>query len=945
MDEQIISTQEFPEGLMKFSKEWDKKNPDKSSAMNHNLYLLQTVDRDGNITGEAYGMNLMTDAGFKRIYTSNGNASYSNKYLYIGSGDTEPTTADTALTTPITTSGSTHYTINDNDRYYTEIIYGARYDPATKIVSTMKREYRGYFNYNISGISSDVDIKEIGYGQAYNKLDTHALIYDAEGNPSFITKRINERLIISMFWSICFKPDWITAAYNKGVFIMFSPHMFLRREQDTNYSDNRKDMAYFYQPLYERSSSDGYNSDYYIFNNDSNTTIDGDTITSSITMGSRYMEGQREYMCNTIITPNFNRSRPNIYISGNQLNFILLMHDKLQTPEEIVCDHVYTNSYASSYLTKLFGMESSDTAAYTNGMIPATNFDIQSLSMYNHLTHSWDIEEEFINNPNYEYLGTTWFCVKMFMYLTFLDKSQWVYVYINTRTDIPINAFGKTGMTMYATDEYWNTDSYELITNTNSIDESLQTKRYYIRTDAVSGSASEVETNPTRSTVDRHRIVTPSGRTLATNESRDHKYTDYGASEPKTISSDKYGYIVTAVHIVYPDIAETPVVYNVLAPSGRYAYESARFQPKNEDRLVTIGASYYNTVYPDSVRVYDMSGDGTTAPTYNDYTIEWSEGSVGVPYYTESNEGFVVMQRINNVNEAIIMNIYGDDGITPTFFKLEDVRNCIALNTTTNCVYMTNDSNTLTFEIFDMLTQTIIDSFSLPELGYSFAGITGWKNWIYVRVVLSDTYSTYMYDMNTKQLTYLPSMNYDGMAVSNGGICKTLSCAECMVLVNSSGHIKLFSESDPTNPISISTILYHQGSTMINAQLKHFNDGKQLLLAFISDYNRVCVVDIGWVLDNGPVKFFPYYQYPSLDITKWSGGFTGFYKGYVYFCQLKSSGDKTSINMQPYQLWIPHKMVGTTYTIQSYNNPKQIGGRKYTFSITNNTSKWSIDTE
>ena len=72
MDEIITSKEEFPSSLIEFSKAWNKKNPNKSDAMNHNLYLLQTVDRDGNITGEAYGMNLMTTNGFNKIYTASG---------------------------------------------------------------------------------------------------------------------------------------------------------------------------------------------------------------------------------------------------------------------------------------------------------------------------------------------------------------------------------------------------------------------------------------------------------------------------------------------------------------------------------------------------------------------------------------------------------------------------------------------------------------------------------------------------------------------------------------------------------------------------------------------------------------------------------------------------------------------------------------------------------
>lgn len=931
MDEIITSKEEFPSSLIEFSKAWNKKNPDKSDAMNHNLYLLQTVDRDGNITGEAYGMNLMTTNGFNKLYTANG-GSNSDLYLYIGSGDTTPTLADTSITTPITTTGSTHYSIG-NDYYYSELLYGTRYDAETNIVSAQKREYRGYFDYNISGISTDTEIKEIGYGKAYNNLYTHALIYDAEGNPSSIVKRINERLIITMFWSICFKPDWITEAYNNGVYMAFSPHWFLLREGflpiGAFYMDGNDNIVSQISSYLEAFTS-------------GSTTINGDVMTSSATLGSCYIESSRAYMSKILVGPKSTGWNNTISTVGGykSLYFLLFTHDKLLSPEEIICERVWTNASSSVMLTNAFGASNSNTTYSANGIIPATDFDIQSLSMYNHLTHEWDIEEQFKNNPNYEYLLKMEYNAWVYMYLPFLNKSQTVRVYINPRTDIPINSFSTSGITLYATDEYWNPDSYVLIADTKNVDEALQTKRYYVRLDAPSGDKSYI--SPVRTTVDRHQIICPSSITLQTNESFPD-WTRGGKQErQKPISSDVYNYIATAVHIVYPDVNGETKVYNLRAPSNRYAEERTRFSTKTGDRLITLGYDcswYYESFYPSNARVYDMTGDGTSAPTYVDYTIEWSSGDVGYPYYSETDEGFIVMQRLSNVNEAFIMDIYGEDGTTPIFTKLENVRNCIALNRTTNCVYMTDDSTTLSFEIYDMSTNTVIDSFSLPANGYSFAGIAGWRDFIYVRVSLSGSYSTYLYNMNTKQLVYLSDVNIDGMAISEWSKYKIASCDECMAIPCSNDFVKIFSASDPTVPISTFSSNYNfydisSSDHPPRIQLRYMNEGKQLLMTLAG--RRAVVVDIGWVLDNGPTKFLPIYNFNYSD---YATGIIGFYKDYVYYI------NSANIVLYPYQTYVAHKMVGTTYTIQSYNNPKRIGGRKYSFSVTNDTSKWNLSSE
>ena len=938
MDEIITSKEEFPSSLIEFSKAWNKKNPNKSDAMNHNLYLLQTVDRDGNITGEAYGMNLMTTNGFNKLYTANG-GSISDLYLYIGSSDTTPTLADTSITTPITTTGSTHYSIG-KDYYYSELLYGTRYDAETNIVSAQKREYRGYFDYNISGISTDTEIKEIGYGKAYNNLYTHALIYDAEGNPSSIVKRINERLIITMFWSICFKPDWITEAYNNGVYMAFSPHWFLLRNALGHYDA----IGAFYMDGNDNViSSKSYFNAFY----SDNTTINGDVMTSSATLGNCYIESARSYISKILVGPTTNTwdgNSPTTYYTGgyNSLYFLLFTHDKLPSPEEIVCERVWTNASSSVMLTNAFGASNSNTTYSANGIIPATDFDIQSLSMYNHLTHEWDIEEQFKNNPNYEYLLKMEYNAWVYMYLPFLNKSQTVRVYINPRTDIPINSFSTSGITLYATDEYWNPDSYVLIADTKNVDEALQTKRYYVRLDAPSGDTRYI--SPVRTTVDRHQIICPSSITLQTNESFTNWTRGGELYQQKPISSDVYNYIATAVHIVYPDVNGETKVYNLRAPSNRYAEERTRFSTKTGDRLITLGydCSWYNaSFYPSNARVYDMTGDGTSAPTYVDYTIEWSSGDVGYPYYSETDEGFIVMQRLSNVNEAIIMDIYGEDGTTPIFTKLENVRNCIALNRTTNCVYMTDDSTTLSFEIYDMSTNTVVDSFSLPANGYSFAGIAGWRDFIYVRVNLSGSYSTYFYNMNTKQLVYLSDVNIDGMAISEWSKYKIASCDECMVVQCSNDFIKIFKASDPTTPINTFNSNYSStdvggSSYLASVQLKYMNEGKQLLMTLVG--RRAVVVDIGWVLDNGPTQFLPIYNFSYNDYAR---GIMGFYKEYVYY--ISSSG--SNIEMYPYQNYVAHKMVGTTYTIQSYNNPKRIGGRKYSFSVTNDTSKWNLSSE
>ena len=51
-----------------------------------------------------------------------------------------------------------------------------------------------------------------------------------------------------------------------------------------------------------------------------------------------------------------------------------------------------------------------------------------------------------------------------------------------------------------------------------------------------------------------------------------------------------------------------------------------------------------------------------------------------------------------------------------------------------------------------------------------------------------------------------------------------------------------------------------------------------------------------------------------------------------------------NLKYYPIENFMHHKIVGTTTTIQSYNNPKQLGGCKFFLSVTNDMNRTSIDT-
>ena len=90
------------ERAMTFAK--NKTSKEGSSAGISNLYVLQKIDKDGNVTGEYYGMNMMTDYGMNQYFLQN--ATFPTN-IYIGNGTGSFNHTTNALLSAVTTTAST----------------------------------------------------------------------------------------------------------------------------------------------------------------------------------------------------------------------------------------------------------------------------------------------------------------------------------------------------------------------------------------------------------------------------------------------------------------------------------------------------------------------------------------------------------------------------------------------------------------------------------------------------------------------------------------------------------------------------------------------------------------------------------------------------------------------------------------------------------------------
>ena len=985
---------DIPSSLKTFCDNYKKKYGKEASL--HNLYLLQTTDMNGNITGEAYGINLMTNLGFQN-FTNNKSLDLLNCKMYIGSGDVEPTLTDTTLTSAITSVGSTRVSGMTFTNSGDEIIqYPSSYDSTTGIYSKKWRVYVGYFDYNITDITEDQNIREVGFGSSVTNIYTHALVYDinADNTTTPIVKKVNERLTITMFWSMAFKPQFIKDLYDKNIFMVtnYTPFMYHLMKQSTS-SDPEYLLTFAMLKKnddYIDRDTNGNASRYYMF--DGGTTSMNNIATYQVSPDiSAFMQNKRQYVSKLVTLISTYSPSTGVSYRCERKCYMFIINNiksgfKLSTPETLEMETAYTykcdkpdflyfGSYYSSSGTKPDEDGSGAGDRYYNYygrypyLLPCTQFDMKSCQIYNHLTKDWE-DEEFTNNPNFDYDASLYFEVTEWMETPIGNKDT--RIYMNTQTEYPITYFEQTGMIMYATDEYWDKDTWVLIPDTTNVPEALQKKRYYIRLDTNNNLPLE------HYECTKHAIVPKT-------QTRDMKITD-SIAQYVFLANEEKGFFITQSQIIYPGTSdENDIKYNIKSFNDTGTNNRYRYLTNNGDKLL-MGSATSSNFYKDQMRIYTII-DSSTEPTYVDVSLEFTTASTGdnAMYRTFSTNGFYCSQQISN-QECVILDLYGDESGTPRQTKLTNVQNCTAIAYSDYCVYQTDDTTTLTFDIYDMKNNNVVKSFSLPEMGYTFAGIVGWKKYVYVRVKQAELFSTYFYNIEDERLEHLSSMNIEGMywwCDPNGSynkqsyysdrISMPLFNDECMIVSNnyvydgfgkqngvlrSSGYdLNLFTNDYPSDPIQVLTS-YVGDKTLAGSSSSRYifytgiystNGGKHLVMMGYDKNFTIetpFIIDLGKVIDTRKqVDFLPIYRYTELQKDEYSYLYRiGVFKNQVYIDVEQKNNERKVAKLYPIEYWLPHKISGETYTIQTWNNPKRVSfPRTHKFSVTNDLSKWTIE--
>ncbi|MBO4736753.1 MAG: hypothetical protein J5614_10240, partial [Paludibacteraceae bacterium] len=381
--------------------------------------------------------------------------------------------------------------------------------------------------------------------------------------------------------------------------------------------------------------------------------------------------------------------------------------------------------------------------------------------------------------------------------------------------------------------------------------------------------------------------------------------------------------------------------------------------------------------------------DSTSTVSINSVWLSWSD------------RGYLVAVDTDGDKSTYCLKLYGgQDGYTPEVVKIPNARWGHIINRTSRVVYVHQD-DLQQMSIYDIETATVIATFTIPDgYTKHNRSIFGFGNCVYftVQETSSGNLSTCVYLIDQDRLVHMPDwddtalhgyakssyscQNTDGAIEPGTGMHvmefdNFMITSSCRKLGDYNyTYTYIYRADDPTNPKNLANGYITSSELRAVTRYSQTNrvsllatcrdsivltpDGKHLLWLTANEFTsqgmnyynyenvpRYCtmyytVLDVGYLLDGHTISDIPECQagywpdvYPSGGGWGWynvkSGGITYWHKGIVV---TDASG---AMRWSPLEGWIQHKVTGTTRTIQSFNNPRRISGKNFTYFLSNGT--------
>ena len=611
--------------LNDFYKQWaDKHNGDISAVAGKNIYLIETEDRDGNITGRAYAKNITLNRCFISCFVDSGSGNPGlGKALYIGSNGNPPSLTDTGVRTPITNISATmnsKWSGGENDKsidisyqyFYNYLCYC---EHSTGRIYATRPAARGYFDYVLKDSSGTVipgtqTIREI----SLNNM-TLALVLDDQGYPSYIEKHENEKLTITAYVSCELKLAYVTDKFKNQYGAVFSMHpaafmLGSRRYNSSTYPDN-----YYTHEGRLGSVSVDYINSLALYNNKSVKSMDGYSIADAdwnlFATTSAVYDSETNIIKDTKVPAGDNWLIENTrahydmiqlvgiasfsYADRNYCGIMSITKPMEMDSTEVVeseyiyCDNEDTNDVTTCLGKFYFGQtytlddRSSITiydACQCRSNLPVVQLTITDAKSYNGLTHDWDIPVSYVNNTDWRLsMYVMWGNTVVRLWLSFLpkDNNKVITVWHNNFSTVPITKIhNASNITWYysSNDNWWDPTTWVAIVDPENITQSEGTHIFYMTIGGAISRSYDNEVSQAPVWLDRNinppRLifddtlppVTHFDEKLqsATIGTTDHAIGNSGSITRSTYACESRNYIAFTNTIYYP---EDDVVYHL----------------------------------------------------------------------------------------------------------------------------------------------------------------------------------------------------------------------------------------------------------------------------------------------------------------------------------------------------------------------------------------------
>lgn len=926
------------------------------------VYLIQTEDLDGNITDEKYGINLTQDTMMTK-----GTYGWNNYMVCLvktnGSGNIASTYANSVF------NGNWEYI--STGLTFSRNRYPMTYDSTTGMISQRYRIGNAVYDYNYTSITSDFVADRLcvvtGSPTTFvNSMLTNVSVYDVNGNYSAITKHPNEKLTITIYGSISIHEDCISDAYDDGVFVAIEPYyqsivdggMIFMGTNNLRFSNPSYSQILSNRPSPQPVEYFSIGSTSYL---DYGLNVNGYTSGRSYVNAEQLIEDSRIYFS---------------MIATYNNEYILMLHPvRMSTSEELVSTDVYTNTYDTDEISNSFARFVIDTTTNQH-VFPVVDFHMTDSKMYNHVTKDWDIQDQFTDRT------TAWYDETIRTQYLFNysgtdpdGNDKTIFMCINARDDIAVCKIKTSNsVKVYVTNKYWDPTTWSRVIDPTNITGTQQYFRY-VMFDGNPGTVDGYRTQPVHeinaSTTPYVITGTPTYTTKTGN-----------CYMMKPLSSDTYKFILSRDDILFIDNGVCTYSYTLYGDTNNTPIDPLTFRYVFGSKIVVAPRGRN---IPQNVRIYDASTFGVQ-PTFTDITIPSSvaEGTY-IGYYSSSVNGYIGMFNRNSVNKACVLDVTNE-----TTQVFDDVDMFHVQEFTNYAIYKILNSQPQTFVVYDLSTETIVDTFTLPDEYTQVIGICGCGDFVYLRDYSGSpvAYTSWLYRISTGSLELLNINVPLSMFVSNN---TGASMESSYLRIPSNLTVAVYDQNGMTlSQQIISDVLYEDDTdayyisfntpTVINklyksgnvvtgttssyneltnynaaplsgigyaSQLASLNTGKHLLLLNPKElryvYNRWdipnvgneyhnIVCDFGYALDSGESLNQCYAHFPSTTIVNDScGGACAFNGGVV---MIDGGGVAT---WYPVERLLPHKVTGTTTTFQTYNNPKQYQFNEVSlgFSLTN----------